>query len=72
MCLGKNLDDNGVIKFNNLTIESSKDVEIWSIKIEKNLHFNNDKKLIFRKASQKSSALLRIFSNFDVKQKILI
>ena len=72
MCLGKNLDDNGVIKFNNLTIESSKDVEIWSIKIEKNLHFNNHKKLICRKASQKLSALLRIFSNLDVKQKILI
>ena len=72
MCLGKNLDDNGVINFNNLIIESSKDVEIWGIKIEKNLNFNNHKKLICRKASQKLSALLRIFSNLDVRQKILI
>ena len=28
MCLGKNLDNNEVLNFNNLTIKSSKEVEI--------------------------------------------
>ena len=37
----KKFDDNEVINFNNLTIESSKEVEILSIKIENNLYFNN-------------------------------
>ena len=32
MCLGKNLDDNEVLNFNNLIIESSKEVEILGIK----------------------------------------
>ena len=41
MCLGKNLDDNEVLNFNNLIIESSKEVEILGIKIDKNLNFNN-------------------------------
>ena len=37
----KKFDDNEVINFNNLTIESSKEVEILTIKIENNLYFNN-------------------------------
>ena len=31
MCLGKNLDDNEVLNFNDLTIKSSKGVEILGI-----------------------------------------
>ena len=34
MCFGKNLDDNKVLNFNNLIIESSKEVEILGIKID--------------------------------------
>ena len=41
MCLGKNLDDNEVLNFNELTIKSSKEVEILRIKIDNNLNFNN-------------------------------
>ena len=69
MCLGKNLDDNEVLNFNNLTIKSSKDVEILSIRIDNNLNFNNHIKPICRKAGQKSSALLKISSNLSMKQK---
>ena len=72
MCLGKNLDDNEVLNFNNLTIKSSKDVEILSIRIDSNLNFNNRIKSICRKAGQKSSALLKISSNLSVKQKKLL
>ena len=72
MCLGKNLDDNEVLNFNNLIIESSKEVEILAIKIDKNLNFNNHVKSICRKAGQKLSALLRISSNLNMKQKKLL
>ena len=46
MCLGKNLDDNEVLNFNNLIIESSKEVDILGINIDKNLNFNNHIKSI--------------------------
>ena len=69
MCLGKNLDDNELINFNNLTIKSSKEVETLGIQIDNNLNFNNHRKSICRKASQKLSALLKISSNLDVRQK---
>ena len=66
MCLGKNLDDNEVLNFNNLIIESSKQVEILGTKIDKNLNFNNHIKLFCRKA------LLRISSNLNMKQEKLL
>ena len=72
MCLGKNLDDNEVLNFNNLIIESSKEVEILGIKIDKNLNFNNHIKSICRKAGQKLSALLRTSSNLNMKQEKLL
>ena len=72
MCLGKNLDDNEVLNFYELTIKSSKEVEIVGIKIDKNLNFNNHIKLICRKAGQELSAFLRISSNLNMKQKKLL
>ena len=69
MRLGKNLDDNEVLNFNDFIIESSNKVEILGIKIDKNLNFNNHIKLICRKVGQKLSALLRISSNLSMKQK---
>ena len=53
MCLGKNLDDNEMLNFNNLTMKNSKEVEILGIKIDNNLNFNNHIKSIYRKAGQK-------------------
>ena len=49
MCLGKNLDNNEVLNFNNLTKKSSKEVEILGIKTDSNLNFNNRIKSICRK-----------------------
>ena len=72
MCLGKNLDDNEVLNFNNLIIESRKEVEILGIKIDKNLNFNNHIKSVCRKAGRKLSALLRISSNLNMKQEKLL
>ena len=72
MCLGKNIDDNEVLNFNNLILKSSKEVEIFCIKIDKNLNFNNHIKSICRKAGQKLSNLLRISSNLNMKQKKLL
>ena len=72
MCLGKNIDDNEVLNFNNLILKSSKEVEIFCIKIGKNLNFNNHIKSICRKAGQKLSNLLRISSNLNMKQKKLL
>ena len=69
MCLGKNLDDNEVLNFNNLIIKSSKEVEILGIKIDKILNFSSHVKSTCRKACQKLSALLRISSNLNMKQK---
>ena len=69
MCLGRNLDDNEMLKFNNLTIKSSKEAEILGIKLDNNLNFNNHIKLICRKADQKLKALLRISSKLNMKQK---
>ena len=73
MCLGKNLDDNEVLNFNNLIIESSKEVEILGIKIDKNLNFNNHIKSIFRKAGQNLSALLRTSSKpqYEARKTII-
>ena len=67
MCLGKNIDNNEVLNFNNLTIKSSKEVEILGIKIDNNLDFNNHIKSICSKAGQKLSVLLRISSNLNMK-----
>ena len=72
MCLGRNLDDNEMLKFNNLTIKSSKEAEILGITLDNNLNFNNHIKLICRKADQKLKALLRISSKLNMKQKIYI
>ena len=71
MCLGKNLNDNEVLNFNNLIyyIKSSKEVEILGIKIDRNLNFSNHVKSTCRKACQKLSAFLRISSNLHMKQK---
>ena len=68
----RNLDDIVVLNFNNLTIKSSEEVEILGIKIDNNLNFNNHINLISRKAGQKLSALLRISSNLNMKQKKII
>ena len=69
MCPRKNVDDNEVPNFNNLIIESSKEVEILGIKIDENLNINNHIKSICRKAGQKLSPLLRTSSNLNMKQK---
>ena len=61
-----------MLNFNNLTIKSSKEVEILGIKIDNNLNFNNHIKSICRKAGQKLSALLRISSNLNMKQEKLL
>ena len=71
MCLGKNLDDNEMLNFNNLTIKNSKEREILGIKIGNSLNFNNHIKSICRKAGQKLSALLRISSNLNMRPKEL-
>ena len=68
----RNLDDIVVLNFNNLTIKSSDEVEILEIKIDNNLNFNNHINLISWKAGQKLSALLRISSNLNKKQKKLL
>ena len=68
MCLGKNLDDNEVLNFNNLTIKNSKEVEILGIKVDNNLNFNNHIKSISRKGGQKLNALLRISLDLNMKQ----
>ena len=68
----RNLDDIVVLNFNNLTIKSSEEVEILGVKIDNNLNFNNHINLISRKAGQKLSALLRISSNLNMKQKKLL
>ena len=69
MCLRKNLDDNEVLNCNELTIKSSKEVEILGKKIDDNLNFNNHIKSVCRKAGQKLSALRRISTNLNMKQK---
>ena len=71
ICLGKNLDDNEVLNFNNLTIKSSKEVEILGTKIDNKLNFNNHIKSICRKSGQKLSTSLRIFSKLSMKRKII-
>ena len=58
-----------MLNFNNLTIKSSKEVEILGIKIDNNLNFNNHIKSICRKAGQKLS---RISSNLNMKQEKLL
>ena len=63
----KNLDDNEVLNFNSLIIESSKEVEILGIKIDKNLNFNNHIKSICRKPGQKLRS-----SNLNMKQEKLL
>ena len=71
MCLGKDLDENEELNFNNLSIKSIEEVEILGIKIGNNLNFNNHIKSICWKAGQKLSALLRIPANLSIKQKQL-
>ena len=64
MCLGKNLGDYEVHYFNNLTIKSSKEVEIVGIKIDNSLNFNNRMKSICGKAGQKLKMHSKVRGNF--------
>ena len=59
-----------MLNFNERSVKSSKELEILGIK--NNLNFNNHIKSICRKAGQKLSALLRISSNLNMKQKTLL
>ena len=54
MCLGKDLDNNEVINFNNITITNSKEAEILGLKIDNNVNFNNQIKSICRKTGKTS------------------
>ena len=69
MGLGKNLSDNEVCNFNNLTVKSSKEVDVLGIKIDNNLNFNSHIKSVCRKAGQKLSAHLRMSSNLNMTHK---
>ena len=64
MCLGKNLDDNEVLNFNNLTIKSSKEVEI----LQKQTDIIDHIISLCRKAGQKLTTVLRTSSNLNMKQ----
>ena len=55
-----------------MPIKSRKEVEIFGIKIDNKLNFNNHIKSICREAGQKLSALLRISSNIIMRQKKLL
>ena len=72
---GKNLDDNEMLNFSNLTIKSSKEVEILGIKIDNKLNFNNHIKSIWRKAGQKLSKKSLIWeyllTSISKKKKVL-
>ena len=69
---GKNLHVNEILNFYNLRIKNGKKVEILGIRMGNSLNLNNHIKSICRKAGQKLSALLRIFSNFNTRQKKLL
>ena len=64
MCLGKNLDNNEVLNFNNLTIKSSKEVEI----LQKQTDIIDHIISLCRKAGQKLTTVLRTSSNLNMKQ----
>ena len=70
MCLGKSVDDKKEKCWS--ATKSSREVEILGIKIDNNLNFNKRIKSICRKADQKLSALLRISSNTNIRQKKLL
>ena len=56
-----------------IPIKSRKEVEIFGIKIDNNLNFNNHRKSICREAGQKlREYLLRISSNIIMRQKKLL
>ena len=70
--LRKNLENNEMLNFTKLTLKNSKEVQILGIKIDNNLTLNNHIKSISGKAGQKSSAILKISSNFNMRQKKII
>ena len=73
MCLGKNIDDNEVLNFNELTVKSGKGVEILGIKIGNNLNFNNHIKSICRKGRSKVKRSSESFfqPQYDTKKVII-
>ena len=72
MYIGKEIDDGETLNFNNLAIETSKEVEIIAITLDKNMNFHAHIKNICRKASQKIIALLRISPYLDQGNKVLL
>ena len=72
MYIGKEIDDGETLNFNNLAIETSKEVEIIAITLDKNTNFHAHIKNICRKASQKITALLRISPYLDQGNKVLL
>ena len=72
MCLGKDIDDTETLRFNDLTLKNSKEVEILGITLDRSMGFNTHIKNICRKAGQKLSALLRISPYLDQGKKVLL
>ena len=72
MCLGKTIDDTETLRFNDLTLKNSKEVEIVGITLDRSMDFNTHIKNIRRKAGRKLSALLRISPYLDQGKKVLL
>ena len=71
MCFGKKVDDNEALNVDDVNINRNK-AEISGIKIDRNLTFSNHIKTVFRKSGQNLKILLRISSNRNMKQKVLL
>ena len=63
-CLGKNVDDNKVLNFNDIRIKSSKEVEILGLKIDSKINFHSYVKTICS-----LSSLLRVSPNLNIRRK---
>ena len=69
MSIDQDTRDEDVFYYDNLTLKNSNEEEILGVIIERKLTFHQHIKKISRKASQKLSALLRLYPYLDINKR---
>ena len=69
MSIGKDTRDKDVFYYDNLTLKNSNEEEILGVIIDRKLTFHQHIKKISRKASQKLSALLKLYPYLDINKR---
>ena len=69
MSIGKDIHDEDIFYYDNLTLKNGNEEEILGVTIDRKLTFHQHIKKIYRKAGQKLSVLRRLSSYLDTNKR---